>query len=258
MAGSPSAPRTHARTYEGIGPAAIVHRKRLAAIEQLLGRIEVGSSGEVADFGCSDGFILSVLQERILSGPGWSFHGFDHSERLLEVARGRNLPRTTFGRLNLNEGPVDELRQFDVVTCFETLEHVGDYRNALRCLVASCRPGGWLVMSVPNEIGVPGLVKYAGRRILRRRAYGDFFASHRESSYVTALLAGRPIEPFRQPPRNSWGPHLGFDWRRLVAFVDDEFATPDGLRLEHRSTAALGFGYLFAFRRLPAAPQPSM
>ncbi|HVL93791.1 MAG TPA: hypothetical protein VM264_10665, partial [Acidimicrobiales bacterium] len=63
MAGSPSAPRTHARTYEGIGPAAIVHRKRLAAIEQLLGRIEVGSSGEVADFGCSDGFILSVLQD---------------------------------------------------------------------------------------------------------------------------------------------------------------------------------------------------
>ncbi|HUR48285.1 MAG TPA: class I SAM-dependent methyltransferase [Acidimicrobiales bacterium] len=249
-------PDSHAQTYRGLGPAAIIHRRRLAAIERMLSRLVLDVAGEAADFGCSDGFVISVLQERSVLGQEWWVHGFDHSERLLNAARARSLPRTTFSRTNLNEPPPDDLPRFDLVTCFETLEHVGDYHNALRHLAASCRPGGWLVISVPNEVGIPGLVKYAGRRILRRRAYGDFFSSQSEASYLAALVTGRPIEPFRQPPRSGWGPHLGFDYRCVLDFARRELAGPSGIQLVHRSSAALGCGYLFALRKGPI-PSPS-
>jgi SAM-dependent methyltransferase len=42
-------------------------------------------------------------------------------------------------------------RAFDIVTCFESLEHVEDDEFLLRQMVASLRPGGHLWLSVPNQ-----------------------------------------------------------------------------------------------------------
>jgi SAM-dependent methyltransferase len=40
---------------------------------------------------------------------------------------------------------------YDVITCFETIEHVEDYRAALANLFALLKPGGKLLVSSPNR-----------------------------------------------------------------------------------------------------------
>src|SRR5439155_5574608 len=41
--------------------------------------------------------------------------------------------------------------EFDLVTSFETIEHVPDYRAALQCIRDSLKPGGTLLVSTPNR-----------------------------------------------------------------------------------------------------------
>ena len=40
---------------------------------------------------------------------------------------------------------------FDVVTCFEMIEHVPEPMETLKALAALVRPGGWLILSTINR-----------------------------------------------------------------------------------------------------------
>ena len=45
--------------------------------------------------------------------------------------------------------------QFDAVMTFDVLEHVPDYHQALREFARVLKPGGWLIMTVPFNLGSP-------------------------------------------------------------------------------------------------------
>lgn len=241
----------HAATYRGINPVAALHRRRLGRILQLLGRLDLAQKGRWADFGCSDGFILSLIRGGPLKALHWRCDGFDYSEALLDLARERNLPDTDFHLLDLNVPSTGWEGNFDVVTCFETLEHTGNYKNALRNLVEACAPGGWIIISVPNEVGVPGLTKFLGRRLIRRNPYGDFFQDRSEVRYLWHLLANRDLESFRRPPASGWGPHLGFDSRKLFQVIEEEYLRPGSCTLLISRASPFAFTHFFALRRIP-------
>ena len=122
----------HEKTYKGRSIASVMHRRRLRALINLYRSLDVPTGAAIADFGCSNGFILSILQRDVFGDRVAHIHGFDHSERLIELARDRNLPGATFDTLNLNELNDEHPGEFDIVTCFETLEHVPDPHVALR------------------------------------------------------------------------------------------------------------------------------
>ena len=133
--------------------------------------------------------------------------------------------------------------QFDVVTCFETLEHVGNLRNALDNLFSSCKSRGAVVLSVPNEVGIPGLIKYLGRKAVRRNPYGAFFENQSELRYFWYLITGQPIAAFRTAHVDGWGPHLGFDWRALLRYLEQNSAC------DIIATHNLFFGIVFVVRK---------
>lgn len=243
---------THELTYRGRGISSIMHRRRLQALLDIYRTIPIPYGAVVADFGCSNGFLLSVLWEEVFGDRVAHAHGFDHSEQLIEMARGRGLPRTHFDLVDLNAVGHDFAGRFDVVGCFETLEHVGNIENAFENLVLACRPGGIIVVSVPNELEIPGLVKYVGRRLLRRNAYGDFFEGRSEAAYVARLLTGRRIDVFRDPPQDSWGPHLGFDRRRLEDHIRRAWVDTGRLETVRASWAGLRFTRFLVYRRAVA------
>ncbi|MBD3243093.1 MAG: methyltransferase domain-containing protein [Chitinivibrionales bacterium] len=217
----------HERSYKGLMPVASLHRTRLRA---LLGSLSALSSPPEswADFGCSNGFIM----QRVLTELQWSpptLYGFDHSSRLLQQAQAKGIPNANFREFDLNRSHETE-SLFDLVTCFETLEHTGDCRAAFDNLVRHTKPGGRLVVSVPNEIGLIGLTKFLARPLARRAPYKNFFNDSNAVAYALALVAGRRISSFRMPPRKGWAPHLGFDYRDLLAYVQTNYTAKGQLQ----------------------------
>jgi hypothetical protein len=107
-----------------------------------------------------------------------------------------------------------------------------------------------MFISVPNERGIPGFVKYAGRRILRRNPYAGFFENRSEFQYAVSVILNRPIESFRQPPQESWGPHLGFDWTMVDEFINHELVASGNCRVVYSGGISFNFNRLYVIERL--------
>ena len=143
--------------------------------------------------------------------------------------------------------------KFTLCTSFETLEHVGDFRTALSTIVACCAPGGFVLVSIPVEKGLPGLVKLLGRPLVRRRPYGRFFRRRGRLSYARDAALGRDIEHYRRPTKGGWGPHLGFDCDRFEEFLHEHLVAEGRCTLERRVRTLGGFNRLYLLRRATAA-----
>lgn len=185
-----------------------------------------------------------------MNGKGWHYYGFDHKEELLELGRKKNLMNTEFHLFDLNAVNPAYTGTFDVVTCFETLEHTGNYKNAFENLFLSCRSGGLLVMSIPNETGVPGILKFFGRKMKRYNVYGNFFEKKSEISYIMTLFLGGDIESFRDREATGWGPHLGFDYKKFESFLEKHYISWNRCALENRSNSILNFNKIFIVRKI--------
>jgi len=237
---------SHEQSYEGVSFAAFIHRARLRILVSVLTHADLPHSGALVDFGCSNGFIIEQLQQRLFKGS-WLFRGFDHKPELLDIARKKAIPGATFAQLDLNKPGSAPKSIYDLALCLETLEHTGNYREATRNVLGSCKIGGTVLISVPNETGIPGFVKLLGRRLVRRDPYGDFFANHSALAYAWTVLRHGNIERFRLPSREGWGPHLGFDVDSFEGWLADEF----GPRFSFikRRKVAFDFNRMYLLRR---------
>lgn len=107
------------------------------------------TAGRLIDVGCGNGAFVAAARDR-----GFDAVGVDFSERAIESGK------RTFGAISLYalsaERALKELpAPFDVVTAFETLEHMDDPRAFLAQLTALVAPGGWVVISLPNRARRP-------------------------------------------------------------------------------------------------------
>jgi len=208
---------------------------------------EVGIWG---DFGCSDGFIIEQIRRHLILDK-WEFYGFDKSKDLLSEAGKRNIPNSTFVLFDLNRVDNRFECRFDVVSCFETLEHTGNYQNAFQNVYLSAKAGGYILLSVPNETGFHGCIKFMGRKLLRKNPYGSFFSKYNrgEIKYLLTLITGKDIEDFRDREVEHWGPHLGFNYHNLERYVDTEYTQKGKLELVKKENSFLGFNKLYFLRK---------
>ena len=237
----------HETTYKQKNLASLIHRDRLRVIRRVFQKYVPPAAGSWADFGCSNGFIV----EAVVKTRGSSFTrivGHDHKDELLALARQKNIPNVEFRLFNLNEIG-DTVERFDVVTSFETLEHVASYQTAFVNLYNHVNDGGVLIVTVPNEIGFTGLAKFLSRLALQRNAYAGFFDDRSPIDYVRALIARGPIESFRRPSPGGYGPHLGFDYRRLDDFVQEGFISTGKLAVTDVFFSALKMNVVSVFTR---------
>src|SRR5690606_26221549 len=98
------------------------------------------------DVGCGAGLVCEPLARL-----GAAATGVDAALENVEVARhhaaGSGLD------IDYRQGELAELGlgMFDLVTCFEVLEHVADKRGFVGQLACHLAPGGLLVLSTPNR-----------------------------------------------------------------------------------------------------------
>ena len=112
-------------------------RARVRAVQRISGE-RVGS---VLDVGCGKGLLLHGLQRH-----GWTVSGTELSEASGAHARSIGVPVFT--------GPVEDApfaaQSFDLITLFHVLEHLPRPQHTLAVLFGLLRPGGTLIVEVPN------------------------------------------------------------------------------------------------------------
>lgn len=115
-----------------------IHLRRLEIISELVGS---DTRKAILDCGCGEGHLLDRLK-------GDKF-GVDHSEISLKRAKEKN-PGAKFYSSDITQLPFED-EFFQVVTCSEVLEHITDYRSAISEILRVTKPGGKIIISVPNE-----------------------------------------------------------------------------------------------------------
>ena len=101
----------------------------------------------VLDVGSGEGYGAALLAEH-----AQEVVGVDYSPAAVEHATATyRLPNLSFRIAEATELP-DELENFDVVTCFEVIEHITDAAGLVRNLRRALRPGGVLVLSTPIRL----------------------------------------------------------------------------------------------------------
>ena len=126
-----------------------------------------GHGRRLLDVGAASG----LLSER-LTAQGWRVTGIEEDTEAAAVARGR-CERMVVA--NLNEGLPDLGEPFDAIICADVLEHLVEPLGTLRGLTAWLKPGGRIVISIPNVAHVlirlsllAGRFDYFDRGILDR------------------------------------------------------------------------------------------
>jgi 2-polyprenyl-3-methyl-5-hydroxy-6-metoxy-1,4-benzoquinol methylase len=140
-----------------------------AALDALRAR---SAAGAVVDVGCGTGRLCTMLEGHATSYTGVDavrHVGFPGGARLLLC--------------DLNRQPVPlPGRSCDIAISLETIEHLENPRNFFRELVRILRPGGWLLVSTPNQRSLGSL----GALLFR-----EHFSAFRDGCYPahqTALL----------------------------------------------------------------------
>ncbi len=129
------------RSYRAYGPAIlalfrVVHRRRVRSWTRARGAV-----GRALEIGCGHGWMLAALRE-----AGWQTVGLERT-----VESGRHA-RTTLG-LDVRIGELDVFgagEQFDLIIMNQVLEHLADPMPRLRACAKLLKPGGWLIIGVPN------------------------------------------------------------------------------------------------------------
>ena len=201
----------HSLTYRKLTLRNVPHFLCAATIAKIIKKLNIPRASIYFDVGCSNGYLTARIARMIEAD---SAIGFDHCEENLNFAR-RVYPHLEFRNLDLN------VRQecsgkADLVTCFETMEHVGNVDAAIYNIYAMVNPGGGVILyTVPIESGFIGTIKY----IVKTKLFGYTLRelTHDPKTirmYQKALFSGKDISSFRNT-RSGWGTHFGFDYREF-------------------------------------------
>jgi len=219
------------------GPSRLLHRinpVRLAFVREAA-LAHFGRAGEARralaglaalDVGCGGGLVAEPLARM-----GAAVVGLDASEEAIAVAREH--ARLSGLSIDYRAGEADALaaampHAFDLVTCFEVVEHVADVPLFLGALHRLMKPGGLLVYSTPNRTALSHAVMItAAERLLRTLPAG----THDWNRFLTpGELAGH-----LQRAGFAVGPVRGLSWR-----PGRGFHLSDELSVNYLGTATAG------------------
>lgn len=115
----------------------LVHRSRIRTLERL-----TGGPGSVLDIGCGPGVLINQMRAR-----GWSVRGTERSPSAAQQAR-------DVFHLDVSAVDVDALAAagatYDAVVLWHVAEHLRRPEETVRAIARLLRPGGVLLVAVPN------------------------------------------------------------------------------------------------------------
>ena len=139
------------------------------------------------EIGCGTGATLRAVQQNF---PGLPLTGIDYFPEGLVWARAR-VPQATLMLGDIHALPV-AADEADVLGAFDVLEHIPDDAGALSRLHAALRPGGGLILTVPQHRALWSVADDIGhhrRRYARAELVGKVRAAGFEVLAVTSFVS---------------------------------------------------------------------
>jgi len=160
------------------------------------------------EVGCGTGYVLAGIADAL---PQLRLTGSEAAAEGLAFAAAR-VPRATLVQMDALCTPFRD--EFDVVSAFDVIEHIGDDRGALAELARAAAPGGGLLLTVPQHAWLwseydkrAGHVRRYRAAELRARAAEAGFEIVRMTSFVTLLLPLMALSRLAQrTPKDDYDP----------------------------------------------------
>lgn len=203
------------------------------------------------EVGCGTGVVLAALHAR---RPDLSLAGGEPFAAGVEVAQSR-VPDVQLYQLDGRRLPFEE--EFDVVGAFDVLEHVDDDELVLAQMYQATKPGGGIIVSVPQHPWLWSAVdefsrhrrRYRAEELVQRVESAGFRVA-RKTSFVSALLPVVAFSRWRGRGKTDYDPATEYRLPRLA-----ERAFGAALTAERRLIAAglsfpAGSSLLVVARRL--------
>ena len=160
--------------------------RRFEKIRELLDRILPREPGRALDAGCGTGIFSRELARR-----GWHVTAIDASAEMIAAARAAREAASIEYAISPIESFVaraSEEPQYDLILSLSTLEYIEDDLGTIKKLSNLLKPGGLLIVSVPNRKGllrvfegmVVGVRQVSRGKLFRDR--GEYLA-HQKHQY---------------------------------------------------------------------------
>jgi SAM-dependent methyltransferase len=203
------------------------------------------------EVGCGTGYVLRALVREC----GLRATGCEPFGEALEHAR-RRVPEAEFATIDVLDMQYED--RFDLVGAFDVLEHIGDDLAALRGMRRAARPGGFVLLTVPQH---PWLWSDADAQAHHQRRYRRSelverviragLVPARVTSFVTSLLPAMTLA--RLGPGRGRDPLAGLVVRApLSRLFESLLAAERALIRRGVSLPAGGSLLVLAQRPLPA------
>ena len=109
--------------------------------EKVLGLIQ--SDFSVLEIGCGPGDFLKKLKEKNIKAVGLEFND--------EAIRKCEEKKITVYQETIQKHALNNAEKYDLVCSFQVMEHIAKIKDALTASLATLKPGGLLIISVPND-----------------------------------------------------------------------------------------------------------
>lgn len=94
--------------------------------------------GVLMDIGAGTGDFVKHAQDR-----GWEAYGVEPNDSARERAHNKGVP--VYSRITVQKDAI-----YDAITLWHVLEHLPDLDQEIRTISDTLKPGGWLILAVPN------------------------------------------------------------------------------------------------------------
>ena len=180
-------------------------------------------AGSFLDLGCGTGGVSAALRPRL---PQTRMVAADVLEEGLEQARTR-LEGVTLIQMDARDVPFDS--EFDVIGAFDVIEHFDDDEGVLGQMFKATRPGGGVIITVPQHQALWSAIddfsrhrRRYSRRDLTEKLNRAGFHIRCVTSFVSALLPALLASRLRQPRGGECDPLSEF---RIPAFLNRSLET---------------------------------
>lgn len=158
---------------------------------QILAEIENKPFNDLLDAGCGPAPMISLLAEKY---PDKNYTGIDLTEKMIEVAKAKNIPNATFIVGDCENLPFEDC-SFDVVICSMSAHHYPEIQKFYDSVFRVLRPGGRFILRDCTADGkfLRWFAKYIEMPLANLCGHGDVEMLRREDVYDGLKKAGMKV-----------------------------------------------------------------